>query len=113
AIGTDGVSTDGVSTDGVSKDAAHGSADTESSISLQRLVHLVGNRSVLLLAVSYMCMNYTFYLLSNWVFLYLVQERRFSLLESGWLAAAPPLAAAIGAGIGGVATRVCCKRFGP
>jgi len=63
-------------------------------------VHLVGDRSVLLLAVSYMCMNYTFYLLSNWVFLYLVQERKFSLLESGWLAAAPPLAAAIGAGIG-------------
>ncbi len=68
--------------------------------------------SVLLLAVSYMCMNYTFYLLSNWVFLYLVQERKFSLLESGWLAAAPPLAAAIGAGIGGVATAACCKRFG-
>jgi MFS transporter, ACS family, glucarate transporter len=106
------IGTDGVSTDGVSKDAAHGSADTESSISLQRLVHLVGNRSVLLLAVSYMCMNYTFYLLSNWVFLYLVQERKFSLLESGWLAAAPPLAAAIGAGIGGVATAACCKRFG-
>jgi MFS transporter, ACS family, glucarate transporter len=101
-----------IGTDGVSQHAAHGSADTESSISLRRLVHLVGNRSVLLLAVSYMCMNYTFYLLSNWVFLYLVQERKFSLLESGWLAAAPPLAAAIGAGIGGVATAACCKRFG-
>jgi ACS family glucarate transporter-like MFS transporter len=102
----------GAGAGGGAKDAASGSADTESSISLQRLVHLMGNRSVLLLAVSYMCMNYTFYLLSNWVFLYLVQERKFSLLESGWLAAAPPLAAAIGAGIGGVATAVCCKRFG-
>jgi ACS family glucarate transporter-like MFS transporter len=101
-----------IGADGVSKDAAHGGADAPSSISLRRLVHLVGNRSVLLLAASYMCMNYTFYLLSNWVFLYLVQERKFSLLESGWLAAAPPLAAAIGAGIGGVATGVCCKRFG-
>jgi ACS family glucarate transporter-like MFS transporter len=84
----------------------------QTSISWRRLVHLVGDRSVLLLAVSYMCMNYTFYLLSNWVFLYLVQERKFSLLESGWLAAVPPLAAAIGAGIGGVATGVCCKHFG-
>ncbi|HXA26436.1 MAG TPA: MFS transporter, partial [Acetobacteraceae bacterium] len=101
-----------IGTDGVSKDAAQGGADPESSISLRRLLHLVGNRSVLLLAVSYMCMNYTFYLLSNWVFLYLVQERRFSLLESAGLAAAPPLAAALGAGIGGVATGVCCKRFG-
>ncbi len=89
----------------------HG-ADPQTSISLRRLVHLVGDRSVLLLAISYMCMNYTFYLLSNWVFLYLVQERKFSLLESGWLAAVPPLAAAIGAGIGGVATGVCCKHFG-
>lgn len=98
-------------TGGDSPGAVH-SADPQSSISLRRLLHLVGDRSVLLLAVSYMCMNYTFYLLSNWVFLYLVQERKFSLLEGGWLAAAPPLAAAIGAGIGGVATGVCCKQFG-
>jgi len=89
-----------------------GGTAAHSSISLKRLVRLVGNRNVLLLAFSYLCMNYTFYLLSNWVFLYLVQERRFSLLESGWLAAAPPLAAALGAGIGGVATGVLCKRFG-
>jgi ACS family glucarate transporter-like MFS transporter len=101
-----------IGTEGALKDAAQGSVEPQSSISLRRLLHLVGNRSVLLLAVSYMCMNYTFYLLSNWVFLYLVQERKFSLLESGWLAVAPPLAAALGAGIGGVATGVCCKRFG-
>jgi ACS family glucarate transporter-like MFS transporter len=50
--------------------------------------------------------------LSNWVFLYLVQERHFSLLESGWLAMAPPLAAALGAGIGGVATSALCQRVG-
>src|SRR5260370_244545 len=103
---------------GLLKDTVHGGADAtigvadpQSSISMKRLLRLVGDRSVLLLAVSYMCMNYTFYLLSNWVFLYLVQERKFSLLESGWLAAAPPLAAAIGAGIGGVSTPVCFKRF--
>src|SRR5882762_8189603 len=91
---------------------AGGDAAVHSSISLKQLLRLLGNRNVMLLAISYMCMNYTFYLLSNWVFLYLVQERKFSLLESGWLAAAPPLAAAIGAGIGGVATAACCKRFG-
>jgi ACS family glucarate transporter-like MFS transporter len=93
--------------------ASAGRAAPGSALSLRRLLHLVGDRSVLLLAVSYMCMNYTFYLLSNWVFLYLVQERKFSLLESGWLAAAPPLAAAIGAGVGGLATGIACKRFGP
>ncbi|MDP9012136.1 MAG: MFS transporter [Pseudomonadota bacterium] len=83
-----------------------------SSISWRQLLPLLGNRNVLLLAISYMCMNYTFYLLSNWVFLYLVQERKFSLLESGWLATAPPLAAALGAGAGGVATSILCKKFG-
>jgi MFS family permease len=57
-------------------------------------------------------MNYTFYLLSNWVFLYLIQERKFSLLESGWLATAPPLAAALGAGLGGMATSFSCRRIG-
>src|SRR5579859_2372614 len=108
-----------IGSEGLVKDTVHGGADAgisavdpQPSVSLKRLLHLAGDRSVLLLALSYMCMNYTFYLLSNWVFLYLVQERKFSLLESGWLSAAPPLAAAIGAGIGGVATGVCCKRFG-
>jgi len=28
---------------------------------------------------------------SCWCFLYLVQERHFTLLEGGWLAAAPPI----------------------
>ena len=73
---------------------------------------LLGNRNVLLLFLSYMSMNYTFYLLSNWVFLYLIQERHFSLLESGWLATAPPLAAALGAGVGGMVTGALTQRFG-
>ena len=87
-------------------------AGPSSPVSVRQLLALLGDRNVLLLAVSYMCMNYTFYLLSNWVFLYLVQERKFSLLESGWLATAPPLAAALGAGIGGLLTGVACRRIG-
>lgn len=83
-----------------------------SSLSFKQLIALVGNRNVMLLFVSYMSMNYTFYLLSNWVFLYLIQERHFSSLESSWLATAPPLAAALGAGIGGVITSALALRFG-
>jgi len=83
-----------------------------SSISIKQLVRLLGNRNVLLLFISYTCMNYTFYLLSNWVFLYLVQERHFSALESGWLAMAPPLAAALGAGVGGLLTAILAQRWG-
>jgi ACS family glucarate transporter-like MFS transporter len=57
-------------------------------------------------------MNYVFYLLSNWCFLYLVQERHFTVLQSGWLATAPPLGAALGAGLGGRLTDSLCGRYG-
>ncbi|NNM61170.1 MAG: MFS transporter [Steroidobacteraceae bacterium] len=78
----------------------------------RQILRLLADRNVLLLAISYLCMNYAFYLLANWVFLYLVQERHFSLLEGGWLASAPPLAAAVGAGLGGLLTGLACKRLG-
>jgi MFS transporter, ACS family, glucarate transporter len=87
-------------------------AAAHSSIKLKQLVALVGNRNVLLLFISYMCMNYTFYLISNWVFLYLIEERHFSALQSSWLATAPPLGAALGAGIGGALTGVFIQRLG-
>jgi sugar phosphate permease len=87
-------------------------APVDSKIDFRQLLNILKNRNVLLLAISYLCMNYSFYLLSNWVFLYLVQERHFSLLESGWLATAPPLAAAAGSGVGGVLTGYLCRRVG-
>jgi MFS transporter, ACS family, glucarate transporter len=87
-------------------------APVDSTINFKQLMNILKNRNVLLLAISYLCMNYSFYLLSNWVFLYLVQERQFSLLESGWLASVPPLAAAAGAGVGGVITGQLCLRLG-
>jgi sugar phosphate permease len=87
-------------------------AQVDTTISARQLLHILTNRNVFLLAFSYLCMNYSFYLLSNWVFLYLVQERKFSVLESGWLASTPPLAAAAGAGIGGLITGALCLRFG-
>jgi ACS family glucarate transporter-like MFS transporter len=77
-----------------------------------RVLAVLADRNVLLLFGSYLCMNYVFYLLANWVFLYLIQERHFSVLESGFLATAPPLAAAFGAGIGGVLTSALCAGIG-
>jgi MFS transporter, ACS family, glucarate transporter len=70
-------------------------------------------RDVLLLTISYLAMNYVFYLLSNWSFLYLRQERHLDVLESAWLAALPPLGAALGAGVGGGLSDLLCARFGP
>jgi len=86
--------------------------EVDAQIGGARLLRMLMNRNVILITLSYLCMNYAFYLLSNWCFLYLVQERHFSLLESGWLASAPPLAAAIGAGIGGGLTGALCQRHG-
>lgn len=78
----------------------------------RRLRLLIANRSIALATLSYICMNYVFYLISNWCFLYLVQERHFNLLQGGWLAVFPPLAAAAGAGLGGKLVSVTCARFG-
>ncbi|MGO9948883.1 MAG: MFS transporter [Steroidobacteraceae bacterium] len=82
------------------------------SISWHRIMQVLANRSILLLTFSYVCMNYVFYLIGNWCFLYLVQERHFNILESGWLAMTPPLAAGLGGGIGGKLVAVLCDRFG-
>ena len=71
------------------------------------------NRNILLLACSYFCMNYTFYIFSNWLFTYLVEERGFSLLESGLLYALPFVVGAVLAAVGGVVCDALCRRIGP
>jgi MFS transporter, ACS family, glucarate transporter len=90
----------------------HVDASVDYSISWRRLWMLLKNRDLLALTVSYLCMNYVYYLLGNWCFLYLVQERHFTVLESGWLASTPPLASALGAGIGGKLGSVFGTRYG-
>ena len=84
----------------------------DQAISWRGLWLLLRNRDILALTASYVCMNYVFYLLANWSFLYLVQERHFTRLEGGWLAGTPPLAAAVGAGVGGYAASVLAQRYG-
>jgi ACS family glucarate transporter-like MFS transporter len=82
------------------------------TVSKSRLRRVLANRSIILLTCSYVCLNYVFYLIANWCFLYLVQERHFNILESGWLAMIPPLAAGLGGGIGGKLVTLLCDRFG-
>jgi MFS transporter, ACS family, glucarate transporter len=91
---------------------SHVGARTDSGISWRRVLELLRDRDVLALTGSYLCMNYVYYLLANWCFLYLIQERHFTMLESGWLASTPPLAAAIGAGVGGQLASVLATRYG-
>jgi ACS family glucarate transporter-like MFS transporter len=90
----------------------HLDASVDYSISWRRLGTLLKNKDLLALTVSYLCMNYVYYLLGNWCFLYLVQERHFTVLEGGWLASTPPLASALGAGIGGKLGSVFGTKYG-
>ena len=47
--------------------------------SARRVAPMLVQRDVLLLAASYFCMNYVFYMFAQWLFTYLVEERGFSL----------------------------------
>jgi MFS transporter, ACS family, glucarate transporter len=98
-----------VSREELAEIGVHAGSRVNAQISLKRVMRVLANRQVLLLSVSYLTMNYAFYLLSNWAFLYLIQERHFSVLESGWLSGVPPLAAAVGSGVGGMLTGWACS----
>ena len=81
-------------------------------MTLARMRRIVGQRDVLLLTVSYFCFNYVFYLLGTWSFLYLVQERDFSGLESGFAGMLPWIGAGLGAGIGGLLSDRMATKIG-
>ena len=73
---------------------------------------LLLDRDLMALSASYLSMNYVFYLLTFWCFLYFVQARGFSAITSGWFAAAPFVGAGVGATVGGKLTDVLRRRVG-
>ncbi len=88
------------------------SAPPDAQISMARIFSILGNRDVGLLTLSYVSMNYVFYLLANSCLFYLVQERHFAALEGALLASLPPLGAGIGALVGGLSTDWLCTKLG-
>jgi ACS family glucarate transporter-like MFS transporter len=82
-------------------------------LTLRRLRGVLGSRDVWALAVSYLCINFVFYLISYWSFLYLVQVRHLSGIESGVAAMLPWIGAAVGAAVGGYVSDWCAERLGP
>jgi MFS transporter, ACS family, glucarate transporter len=81
-------------------------------MTLARMRAIVVQRDVALLTFSYFCFNYVFYLLGTWSFLYLVQQRSFTGLESGFAGMLPWIGAGIGAGVGGFVSDRLAARLG-
>ncbi len=69
-------------------------------------------RNLMLLAAAYFSMNYVFYMYAQWLYVYLVQARGFTLLESGWLYALPFMVGALLAVVGGLVCDALCRRIG-
>jgi ACS family glucarate transporter-like MFS transporter len=90
-----------------------GRATVEASASHATLWKVLRQRDVLLLAVSYFCLNFVFYMFSQWLFTYLVEARGFSILESGFLYALPFVAGALLSLAGGLVCDNLCQRLGP
>jgi len=77
------------------------------------LRRLLENREVLLLSLSYLCMNYVFYIFFSWFYIYLVDVRGFGLLEGGFYASLPFVVGSLAAGVGGWVCDALCRRIGP
>lgn len=81
-------------------------------VTIRRLRCVLGHPQIARVTASYFLMNYVFYLVTFWSFLYLVQERRMSVLQGGVLAALPFVVAGAAAGAGGWLSDRFRARFG-
>ncbi len=70
------------------------------------------DRNVLLIAMSYFCMNYVFYLFFSWFFYYLTTARGFSAGDAGMFMAAQWILGAVGATVGGFACDLLIRKLG-
>lgn len=70
------------------------------------------DKNILLIAISYFCMNYVFYLFFSWFFFYLVDVRGFSASDAGMFTAAQWILGAVGATVGGFGCDMLVRKFG-
>jgi ACS family glucarate transporter-like MFS transporter len=75
-------------------------------------VRVLLNRNILLVTLSYFCMNYVFYLFFNWFFFYLVDVRSFSASDAGMFTAAQWVLGAAGATAGGFGCDALVRKIG-
>ncbi len=81
-------------------------------VTMQRVRRVLADPQILRITASYFLMNYVFYLVTFWSFLYLVQDRHLTALQSGWLASLPFLVAGAAAAAGGGIADRLRARFG-
>jgi len=92
-----------------------GRSDTPESpeqVSAGDWLRVLKNRDVLLLTLSYSCMNFVYYIVFSWFFYYLVEIRQFSLTDAGFITSAQWIAGAAGGAIGGWLCDKMCGRLG-
>ena len=70
------------------------------------------NRDILLLTISYFCMNYIFFLFFNWFYFYLTDVKGFSEQMAAGMSSAQWLVGAAGATLGGLLCDRMISRFG-
>lgn len=75
-------------------------------------VRVLKNRNILLLTLSYSCMNFVFYEVFNWFYYYLVEVRSFDPGDAGFVTSTQWIAGAGGAAIGGWLCDRLCKKIG-
>lgn len=69
---------------------------------------------LILLTVSYSLQSYVGYVFVSWFYLYLVQERHFSLLEGAWASSLPWILSIVSIPLGGwITDRLMLSRVGP
>ena len=86
--------------------------DSDAPLTAKRVWRVLADPQILRLTASYTIMNYVFYMVMFWSFLYLVQERHLGVLESGWLASLPFVVAGAASGVGGRISDRLRIRFG-
>ena len=86
--------------------------DAAAPLTAKRVIRVLADPQILRISASYFLMSMVFYLVYFWSFLYLVQERQLSVLESGWLASLPFVVAALAAAAGGRLADHFRARFG-
>ena len=75
-------------------------------------LHLLRQRNVYLLILSYMSEGYVLFIFVFWLYIYLVEKRGFSMIRGGWVAALPWLTAALLTPLGGMASDRLGAKYG-